>query len=94
MKILPTTFTRSGWKFKQLAREGNIAVYEKVLGPEGLCYSLEVIKVRRRGRCVINGRVLEEAEVYPPSESWGREGWTVATKDRAFEKMAELLERK
>jgi len=88
MKPLATTFTRSGWTFKQLAREGRIAVYVK---RQGSFHTWEVIKIAQKGECIFKGRHLEAREVYPPSESWGVKGWACQSKQRAYRKMDELL---
>jgi len=53
-----------------------------------VCY--EVIRIRRREGFQIDGRFVEPAEVYPNSGAWGMDGWTVLTRDAAFEKLREI----
>jgi len=39
---------------------------------------------------MIHGRFVEPAEVYPNSEAWGTDGFTVTDKERAFAKLREI----
>jgi len=55
--------------------------------------SYEVIRVRRRDGFQINGRFVEPAEIYPKSEAWGVDGFTLTNKDAAFAKLRDLNER-
>jgi hypothetical protein len=90
-KRLPTRFRRDGFDFRQIAREGNAAIYEQTWSgcaePSG-CY--EVIRIRRREGFQIDGRLVEPAEVYPNSEAWGVDGFTLTDKDAAIAKMQEV----
>ena len=88
MKPLRTRFRSGCFEFKQIAREGRIAVYELRNGEH---HTWEVIKIGFRGGRLLKGKALEACEVYPSSESWGVKGWACTTKERAFQKMDELL---
>ena len=91
-KQLPKEFRRDGFAYRQIAREGNEAIYEQrwtgCTAPS-VCY--EVIRVNRREGFQIGGRFVEPAEVYPRSEQWGELGWTVQDKETAFCKLRELV---
>jgi hypothetical protein len=90
-KPLPTRFRRDGFGYRQIAREGNAAIYEQTwldCAEPNVCY--EVIRVRRRAGFQIDGRFVEPAEVYPKSEAWGVDGFTLTDKDAAFAKMREI----
>lgn len=90
-KLLPKEFKRDGFSYRQIAREGNAAIYEQRwtgCAEPSVCY--EIIRVKRREGFEINGRFIEPAEVYPPSESWGVDGWTVQDKETAFCKLREI----
>ena len=54
-----------------------------------VCY--EVIRIRRREGFQIGARLVEAAEVYPNSEGWGIDGFTLADRDGAFGKLCELV---
>jgi hypothetical protein len=49
-----------------------------------------VIRIRRREGFHIHGRFVEAAEVYPNSEAWGVDGFTLTDKQRAFAKLQEI----
>jgi len=90
-KPLPTQFRHDGFEYRQIARERDAAIYEQRLSccaDPSVCY--EIIRIRRREGFQIGGRFVEPAEVYPNSEAWGLDGWTVLTRDAAFEKLREI----
>ena len=89
-KPLPTRFRRDGFDYQQLAREGDAAIYEQRW--TGCCnpsVSYEVVRIRRREGFQIDGRFVEPAEVYPNSDAWGVDGFTLTDKDAAFAKLRE-----
>jgi hypothetical protein len=82
-KPLPTRFRRDGFDFRQIAREGNAAIYEQTWsGCADPSVSYEVIRIRRREGFQIDGRFIEPAEVYPNSNAWGVDGFTITIKTR------------
>ena len=88
---LPTRFRRNGFDYGQIAREGDAALYEQRwtgCAEPSVCY--EVIRIRRREGFQIGGRFVEAAELYPRSEAWGTDGFTLTDKDTAFVKLCEL----
>jgi hypothetical protein len=90
-KPLPTRFRRDGFDYRQIAREGDAAIYEQHWtgrAEPSVCY--EVVRIRRRDGFQIDGRFVEAAEVYPNSEAWGVDGFTVTDKDAAFAKLREI----
>jgi hypothetical protein len=90
-KPLPTRFRRDGFNYRQIAREGDAAIYEQTWSgcvEQSVCY--EVIRIRRRDGFQIDGRLVEPAEVYPSSGAWGVDGFTLTDKDAAFAKLREV----
>lgn len=90
-KPLPKEFRRDGF-YRQIAREGNAAIYEQRwtgCAEPSVCY--EVIRIHRREAFQIGVRLVEPAEVYPKSEAWGLDGWTVLDKETAFRKLREIV---
>jgi hypothetical protein len=90
-KPLPREFRRHGFTYRQIALEGNAAMYEQRwagCSDTSACY--EVIRIRRRDGFQIGSRFVEPAEVYPNSEAWGVDGFTFADKDAAFAKLRAL----
>ena len=90
-KPLPTEFSRDGFKYRQIARERQAAIYEQTwsgCSNPSVCY--EVVRIRRREGFQIDGRLIEPAEVYPNSDAWGANGFTLADKGAAFTKLREV----
>jgi NAD-dependent dihydropyrimidine dehydrogenase PreA subunit len=90
-KPLPTQFRHDGFEYRLIGRERDAAIYEQRCGgcaDPSVCY--EVIRIRRREGFQIGARLVEAAEVYPNSEAWGVDGWTVLSRDAAFEKLREI----
>jgi hypothetical protein len=90
-KPLPTRFRHNGFTYRQIAHERDTAIYEQTWNScpsPSTCY--EVIRIRRRDGFQIGGRFVEPAEIYPNSEAWGVDGFTLTDKDAAFAKLQEL----
>lgn len=90
-KPLPKEFRHDGFTYRQIAREGDAAIYEqKWTGCAEPSPAYEVIRNRRRDGFHIAGRFVEPAEVYPASRLWGTDGFTLTDGDAAFVKLREL----
>jgi hypothetical protein len=90
-KPLPTQFRRDGFQYRQIAREGDAAIYEqKWTGCAEPSVGYEVIRIRRRAEFQIGDRWVPPAEVYPKSEAWGVDGFAVTDKEAAFAKLREI----
>jgi hypothetical protein len=90
-KGLRKEFCRNGFRYRQIAREGDVIMYEqRWAGCEepSVCY--EVVRIRRRDGFQIGERLIEPYEVYPKSESWGVDGFTVAEHNKAWDKFLEI----
>jgi hypothetical protein len=91
---LPKEFRRDGFSYQQIAREGDVAIYEQAWdGSCDPCIVYEVVRIRRREGFLIGDRLVEPAEVYPNSEAWGVHGFTLTDKDTAFGKLRALRSR-
>jgi hypothetical protein len=87
-KPLLTRFRHDGFDYRQIAREANAAIYKQSwngCSNPAVCY--EVIRIRHRKGFQIGGRFVEPAEVYPNSEAWGVDSWTMQDKEAAFRKL-------
>lgn len=85
---LPTQFRHDGFHYRQIAREGDAAIYEQTwAGCLHPSVRYEVVRIRRRDGFHIGGRFVEPAEVYPNSEAWGVDGFTLTDRDAAFAKL-------
>ena len=90
-KPLATRFRHDGFNYRQIAREGEAAIYEQTwsgCSNPSVCY--EVIRIRRRDGFQIDRRFVEPAELYPKSEAWGIDGFTLMDKDAAFAKLQKV----
>ena len=91
-KPLPTHFLRKGFDYRQIAREHDTAIYERTWresSEPNVCY--EVVRIRRRDGFHIDGRFVGPAEVYPNSEAWGADGFTLTERDAALAKWLVLI---
>jgi hypothetical protein len=87
MEVQPlcSEFKHCGYNYRQIKREGNVAIYSQAKG--GVVLAYEVIVIRNRpARTWPNGKTTPEHEAYPGNEEWGRFGWTCVTLDRALER--------
>jgi hypothetical protein len=90
-KPLHKEFRRNGFNYRQIARQGGVALYEQTWSScDEPSRSYEVIRIRRRDGFRIEGRFVEPAEVYPASELWGVDGFTFADRDKAWDKFFEI----
>ena len=90
-KPLRKEFQRRGFNYRQIAREGDVALYEqRWTGCPDAAVCFEVIRVRRHKGFQIGGRFVEPAEVYPRSELWGVDGFTFTNRDKAWVKFSEI----
>ena len=72
-------------------RDGSAAMYEQTwIGCSNPSISYEVIRIRRREGFQIGGRFVEPAEVYPNSEAWGVDGFSLTDRDTAIAKLREI----
>jgi hypothetical protein len=88
---LPKEFRRDGFTYRQIAREGDATIYEQTWnGCRNPSVAYDVIRIRRREGFQIGGRFVEPAEIYPRSESWGADGFTLTNRDTAFAKLPQM----
>ena len=86
---LRAQFRKDGFDYRLITREGDFAIYEqRWQDSENVCY--EVIRIQRHEGYEIAGQFIEPAEIFPSSQRWGVDGWTVQTKDAAFEKFRQI----
>ena len=93
---LKAEFGHDGFRYRQIAREGDYAIYEQAWTGRpnpSVCYEVVVIRYRdAKTQTMPDGNDVHfpAREVYPSSEDWGTYGWTVLTRDAAFDKLAAL----
>ena len=90
-RLLPKEFRHDGFNYRQIAREGDAAIYQQSWsGSRNPSVCCEVIRIRRREAFQIGTRFVEAAEIYPNSEAWGTDGFTLTDKDAAFSKLRDF----
>lgn len=89
MTPLPTTFRKSGWDYKVISRDGDIAVLEQSK-PGNDTKFFETVHVLRHNGYEIAGNKVAPAEHLPSSEQWGTLGFTYRDKESAFRKAEEM----
>lgn len=88
MITLKTAFTKKGWTFEQIARQGMIAIYHRT---KGRVEDWEVVRIQSHNGREIAGEKFPPSEYYPSSETWGTHGWTYTSRELAERKMEKLL---
>lgn len=94
MKPLPTQFTKNNYTH-QLAREGDIALFQRTNLKAVTPPHFEVIRVQRHNGLLFPGQTEKSApaEFYPSIGTWGHLGWTFSgdgCKERAERWFKEL----
>ena len=91
---LGTTYSKNGYHYKQVIRDGDIAIFRQQSRSGVGCLAYEVIRIRVKPEIEIMGKVTPEREVAPANEEWGLMGWTYPTLERAKAKMRELTDKR
>lgn len=96
MRILEKSFDRKGFRYEQVYRKDNRAIYTQTIPDVGsLAYSFhsrtyEVIVIKSHNGYEIAGTQILPSEVYPSSNQWGDTGWTYQTLEEAQNKIKQL----
>jgi len=88
-KTVPVQFNKKGFSYRQVKREGHMAIYHQTRsGSELSLY--EVVKIGRHNGYTMGGAYIEPSETYPGSSLWGICGWTFQTLEAAENKYDKL----
>jgi hypothetical protein len=90
MKKLNKEFESAGFKYKQIHREGDYAIYERKY-IDSIHKHYEAIKIQSHNGMEIAGKKLPPSEFYPSSNSWGRNGYTCLTKQHAYTRLDTMM---
>lgn len=94
MKKLEKKFTNKNFSYKQIIREGDIAIYEQMLiDPDAKNKRYEVIIIKSHNGYEIAGNKLPPSEMYPSANQWGKLGWTfidLPDAEKKFKKLKNL----
>jgi hypothetical protein len=87
---LPETFREGDFEFRQVAREGDVALYEKRKPSiSNLLYEVVIVQ-EMEAHTWPDGRVSPAHEHLPGSWQWGSAGWFYSDLDDAWAKFREL----
>ena len=89
-KPIPSTFTKKGFTYRQVKRQGDIAIFEQTRKDSTLL-NFEVVKIGRHNGYTMGGSYIEPSETYPGSSLWGIMGWTCTDLDTANNRFDNLL---
>jgi hypothetical protein len=90
VRPVPVEFTKQGFRYKQIRRVGNLAIYEqRLIKSKAVYYEVWVIRIRKER--TIKDTVLPKSEKMPSPEDWGRYAWTFYTRTSAESRLDQLL---
>lgn len=91
MTPLPAAFKDRGFDFKQIDRQGEIALFSKTKGNNR---SFEVVIVQKCPEHTWpNGNTSPAHEAMPSPETWGRCGFTYTTLESARNRLKTLMDK-
>lgn len=86
---LKTEFISKGFKFKQLKRVGDVAIFRRFKSKKNS--SFELIIIKRHDGYTLDNAYIEPAETYPTTSQWGLYGWTFTDLDKCEDRFQKLL---
>ena len=91
MKKLDTNFESAGFKYKQIHREKEYAIYERKHIDSLSDPHYEAIKIQSHNGMEIAGKKLPPSEYYTSSNSWGRHGYTCTSRKAAYDRLDKMM---
>jgi hypothetical protein len=91
-EAIATSFKHDGFSYRQIGREGSLAIYEqRWIRPNGDLsenVAYEVIKIQgHEAHTFPSGKSYPPREGYPTSVAWGVDGFTLTDQDSAYAKL-------
>ena len=87
---MATQFEDRTFRYTQVARQGDVAIYRQTHKASDID-RFEVVRIRiAEEHTWPDGRTTPEREVYPHANSWGALGWTFYKREDAEVKMQSL----
>jgi hypothetical protein len=94
LEPLATEFNHGGFHYKQVAREGRVAIYSQAWSEiKNPSVAYEVVRIKALPDRMMFGKLVPAHEAYPGSEEWGERGWTYTDLDRAFARFRKLAKK-
>jgi hypothetical protein len=89
-KPIPVSFTKKGFTYNLLKREGNKAIYQQTRKDTSL-NNYEVVKIGKHNGYTMGGVYIEPSETYPGSSLWGIMGWTCTSLEDAQKRYSSIV---
>ena len=90
MEILPEKIKRKGF-FYELEKRGNKALmYRQIDDEDNILVAYEVFKIKVDPPKVVFGIQLNEREVFPANEDFGKWAWACTNKEKADRRFQEI----
>ncbi len=94
MKILEDNFSSKGFNLSLVKREGDVAIYKKMLeNSETDAHNFEVIAIKRHNGYEIAGIKMPPAEMYPSNTQWGDWAYTCTNREDADKRFIQLTDK-
>lgn len=90
LKKLPETFNKNGYEFVQLERGEQKAIYSLSIGGRVVAFEVLKIRIRKEQTNLFTGNLDPPTEIYPGNEMFGKTGWFISTRAKAYEKYNSL----
>lgn len=90
MELLPEKIKRKDF-FYELEKRGNKALmYRQIDDEDNVLVAYEVFKIKVDPPKVVFGIQLNEREIFPANEDFGKWAWTCSTKEKADRRFQEI----
>lgn len=93
MELLSTEYKKYGYTFKQVDRQGDVAIYSQSNEDRNEPIAYIVFIVQKQEASTIYGRDYPPKETTPGNSLWGQYAYTCHTLNRAEIRMKQLQER-
>ena len=77
MKQLASNYSKNGYDFNLVSRNGDVAIYSQHDKETGQLLYYEVFIVQKNKERTIAGNIIPASESSPANEQWGSEGYTM-----------------
>lgn len=93
MRILETEFVERNITYRQIKREGKVAVYSHSwAGEPDRVRGYEVFVIQSHGDVEIYGNKVEAAETYPGKNAFGKTAWSYVKLEKALDRMSQVVQ--
>ena len=89
---IPNEWTREGWQYRVIKRQGLAVIAEKARqGSDRISYEVALLRIEKPVEFP-PGVFRPLRESYPTSNDWGSRGWTCMTREQAERRFLSICE--